>query len=169
VAKMVERAAEQVATTIDRRRFLRRAAQGTFYTVAVITAGGGLDVLRAATAWAYTSSCAGAGNVGAGCPSGGHYGNPCGPSRCCSHLGTRPAGCNCESSGHGCKSGTTRCKGKDDTWGGTACWTCNGPSYKSGDCYFRRQTTCCDCKTSGCSDSSGHCISWSSITQKIGC
>jgi hypothetical protein len=39
---MVERAAEQVATTIDRRRFLRRAAQGTFYTLAVITAGGGL-------------------------------------------------------------------------------------------------------------------------------
>lgn len=154
--------AQFVAGQVDRRHFFRRIANGTFRWAALSAVIGPVAaILRASPAFAYPSACLG---NGVGCPSGGTYGNPCGPSRCCS---SKPGACNCGSNGN-CTN-TTNCKGKDSTWSGQSCWTCGGPQYTSGGCYYRRYTTCCDCKTFGCNDPSNRCISWYSSVTLLGC
>lgn len=134
----------RVAEGIDRRRFLRRTAGSVFATASVLSIG---RLLRPAVAYGYTSYCY---SPGSGCPYG------CGPSTCCN---SRSGGCDCSAAAAGCKSGTTNCHGKANTWGGDACWTCEYYRCTSNHLY-QIITTCCDCVTSGCGDSSGHCISY---------
>jgi len=168
---LIDGLAARVAERVDRRHFMRRVAKATFSAVALTAAGGTISVLRAAPAYAYASACEGATDgVGAGCPSGGHYGKPCGPSRCCGYLNGRPSGCH-SGSNRGCPSGTTPCPGKAGTWSGQSCWTCTGPVYPCDGtgCVCAYITTCCDCSTSGCSDSSGRCISHCTTIRKLGC
>ena len=157
-------AAEEVAATIDRRRFLRKAANRTFYAMAVLAAGGGWVGLMAGTANAYPLVCEGV--IGPGCPSDTFANKPCGPSRCCTHTTGLPSGCNCQSpspcDSSPCKpNGTGHCGGKDTSDWANACWTCNGSCHQCGvDNFCHSVTTCCDCKTdSACQDGKGHCIS----------
>jgi hypothetical protein len=162
MTELIRTAAGGLAARIDRRRFLRKGATATFTTIAVAAAGGGLGFLRTSTARA-SHLCSSGGvcnDSGAGCPYG------CGPSQCCNYSG-RSSACHC-ANGTTCKN-TTKCKGPHNgTWGGTAyCWTC----YRcwnscSTGCSCRTVVTCCDCETSGCGDSSGHCIGYTITTQK---
>jgi len=176
VGNAVDRSSKKLAVKIDRRGFMRKMGQRVFITTALLSAGGFAEVLRAPSAWAFPSGCES--TRGAGCPGGGNWGTttPCGPSRCCSHLGTRPSGCNCSnvSAGTFCKSGTTHCHGLcSTTHGGASCWTCNSRhQFACGvGCTCHMQATCCDCRTSGCSDTSpkpcgsnGICISFVTST-----
>ncbi len=168
VSSVVDHSSKSLAVKIDRRGFMRKMGHRLFITTALLSAGGFAEVLRAPPAWASCESTA-----GKGCPSGGNWGTttPCGPSRCCSHLGTLPSGCNCSNVANGsfCKSGTTHCHGLCGlTHGGASCWTCNsGHHFTCGSCTCHLQATCCDCRTSGCGDpnpkacgSYGICISY---------
>jgi hypothetical protein len=145
----------RVAETIDRRRFVRRAAGAVFATVTGLSAG---SFISPSTAYGYTSACYSPGR-------GDPYG--CGASDACSFYG-RPFGCSC-GSGTNCLNNGAHCHGPDyGSWGGTAyCWTCTW--Y---ECYGGRElrhiTDCCDCKTSSCGDSSGHCISYQVSTYNVG-
>jgi hypothetical protein len=170
---LVENLATRAATTIDRRRFLRRLAEGSFIAVATVAAGGGLDVLRASVAWAVDETCcAGQPNVGDGCPNTSTSGYPCGPSRCCSYTSGH-TGCNCSKSGAGCKtqSENANCFGPDSRhYSQSTCWSCRGPCYRCSTdppIQCRKITTCCDCKTdaSACNDNDlgsgyGRCVSY---------
>lgn len=141
----LRRASVEMAAGIDRRRFLRRVAGTTFAGMAAFAAGG-IPGLRVGVARAFPAACL---SAGPGCPS--NYG--CGPSQCCNRAG-RPSGCNCcLAPPTWCRSGTTHCRGKAPTWGGQSCWTCRRST---------RTTTCCDCRTVSCGDSSGRCICYRS-------
>jgi hypothetical protein len=155
MTERIQNATVRLAGGIDRRRFLRRTANVLFAGVAVTSAG---ELFKPSTALAYTSSCTQP-SSGSGCPYG------CGPSKCCNASG-RSSACNC-GTGTTCKSGTAHCKGRAATWGGTSCWTCTH-YVCGGSTMFRYVTTCCDCKTSGCGDSSGHCISYQTQVYKAG-
>lgn len=150
--------ADRTAKLINRRAFIRKSASAAFATVA------GLVVGFPQLALAYPSHCAGSGSQGAGCP-GSSHGYPCGPSECC-NSSSRSSNCKC-SNGTTCKN-TANCLGKDEnTWGsGVNCWTCTGPWKPFGpSCERRYITTCCDCETTGCGDSSGHCIGYYASAQ----
>lgn len=181
--QLVERAAEEIAANIDRRRVLRRIATGTFYAIAGTALGGGLDIWKAAIAQAAVNlECAGSGNTGLGCPNTTTSGFPCGPSRCCNHIRSgMSSNCDCQSSSTSatCKNDGVYCFGKDErAWTSSSlspgCWTCVGPCYKCGTTTCKDHTTCCDCKTSHtrCNDPSingghGRCIAW--VTSRTGC
>jgi hypothetical protein len=179
ISGAVDRSSKKLAVKIDRRGFMRKMGHRVFITTALLSAGGFAEVLRAPSAWAFPSSCES--TRGTGCPGGGNWGTttPCGPSRCCSHLGTLASGCNCSNVANGtfCKSGTTHCHGlctaSNEEWG-ASCWTCNSTHhFTCGSCTCHLQATCCDCNTSGCGDASpvrcgtaGHgvCISYTVST-----
>ena len=161
--------AVQIAKAIDRRGFLRRVARTGFVAAAATSVGAALDGVFAVPALAYASSCAQSEGdpVGPGCPNDSTFRPyPCGPSRCCNYTSGKPSGCGCSSGNATCLSGTTHCKGKAGTWSGTSCWTCTGNTYGPNGCLLHI-TTCCDCATSGCGDSSNRCISYSVITKKV--
>jgi hypothetical protein len=175
--KPFDRVSKGLAVSMDRRGFIRRAARGTFATAALLAAGGVTEVMKAKPAFAFAMECASdipGRQRGAGCPGGGHWGSkfPCGPSRCCAYVVGIPSGCNCHNtSGSVCKNNTTHCHGDDTSdWGGhPSCWTCNSPQFSCGvGCTCVYQTTCCDCKTSGCSDG-GTCISSFTSTVVLHC
>ncbi len=176
----IDHIAISVATSIDRRRFLRRSANVGFYVASVTAAGGMMTILRESAALAAVNrECAGIGNTGLGCPNNGTSGYPCGPSRCCNTTrpGT-PGGCDCSrSSSADCKTHTDDqyCFGNDFGFWGTSsgspgCWTCTSSCYKCGSdppASCKNVTTCCDCRTDGsaCNDpiiSNGHgrCIAY---------
>jgi hypothetical protein len=165
---LVSRMSKSLAIHVDRRGFMRRTARRTFMTTALLAAGGAVEVMKGAPAFAYATHCASSDNPpvkGKGCPGGGNWGSkfPCGPDPCCvSYSGA----CNCSTSGAGCKSNSQdiHCHGKASTWSGAACWTCTGPAFpcKSTGCHCNYVTTCCDCRLTGCS--SGICISYSTTT-----
>ena len=174
--EIVEALAEGAAIAINRRRFLRRLANGTFFVAATAAAGGGVDILRATVAWATDETCCeGSNNVGLGCPSSSISGYPCGPSRCCNYIRPgAPNNCDCGLSGADCKTNTqsSNCYGRDKRdWSLDGCWTCRGPCYRCSTdppIQCRRVTTCCDCKTNAdhCNDpdkgnNRGRCISYS--------
>ena len=175
---VVNKMAGKVAIGVDRRGFFRRAARDTFITAALVSVGGVAELFRGAPAFAFTAQCTSAHvpheNKGSGCPGGGVWGSryPCGPDRCCTDTSGCNSGCDCDNGGALCKSSTTHCKGNAHTWSttGRSCWTCNSPLFPCGrvgcQCYL--MTTCCDCKTSGCSSCSGDlgtgiCISVSTV------
>jgi hypothetical protein len=184
VRPKVESVAEAVTFTIDRRRFLRRAANSTFYILSVSAAGGVLSLLGEQSALAAVNvECAGLGNTGLGCPNQAASGYPCGPSRCCNQVrsGT-PAGCDCSvgSNSVTCKThtGNQYCFGSDhrawlDGSLSPGCWTCTSQCFNicgpQGPC--KTITTCCDCKTdaAACNDPNlgsgrGRCIAYHSAT-----
>jgi hypothetical protein len=175
---MVNKMAGKVAIGVDRRGFFRRAGRSTFIATALVSAGGIAEIFRSSPAFAFTAQCASAAGdaKGRGCPGGGVWGTryPCGPDRCCTDTSGCNSGCNCDNGGANCKSSTTgHCHGKAGTWSGQSCWTCNSPLFSCGNpgckCYL--MTTCCDCKTSGCSACSGdlgHNICISTTTVKFG-
>lgn len=147
----LERASKTVAEQVNRRRFFRVSADRMFGVTALLAAG----KLASGAIPSFTSDCD---NAGPGCPYG------CGPSQCC-NKSSRSSGCKC-GTGTNCKSGGN-CHGKDGDWSGTSCWTCTYVEcLPSGNVQFT--TTCCDCATSGCGDSSGRCISYSSTSKVIG-
>jgi hypothetical protein len=149
-------AVEEVAARMDRKRFVRRLSSRLFMGFAVVTAGGGLGMVRASVAGAFTSFCE---PTGPGCPHG------CGPSACCNNGG-RSAGCVC-GTGTNCANNGSHCFGYAGTWSGDSCWTCYTSSwYTCLACRCREYTTCCDCATSGCGDSSGHCVSYYSGVER---
>ena len=179
------RIAQGVAERIDRRRFFRRAASGTFYVVALWAAGGIRSLAYADLTDTITTSgtCYG---PGPGCPSGGYTNNPCGPSRCCNYIRSgAPASCDCsvgsntatckthDSTGTVTRTTSPNCYSKDlRHYMSTSCWTCVGPCYSCGDLQkCKIVTTCCDCKTnkSNCNDpdidgtNRGRCIAYNSI------
>lgn len=162
----VQGAAEVVARRINRRRFLRRAADGVFRGVALLASGAAIETVLAGIASATSGTCSG---PGPGCP-GALADYPCGPSRCCGFIRPgAPANCDCGASGV-CRSNSgsyPNCYGHDyrhypQNTGG--CWTCISNCHSS----VRRTTTCCDCKTNAsvCNDpdlgsNRGRCIAWS--------
>ena len=174
-----DRMSKNLAVSMDRRGFIRRAARGTFATTALLAAGGITEIVKARPAFAFTYECASSipgRTQGAGCPGGGKWGSrfPCGPSRCCAHLGTRPSGCNCHgTSGSVCINDGGHCRGNNHSdWGGSgpACWTCNSPQFSCGvGCTCVYQTTCCDCLTHNCSDAGNVCISSYTSTIVLHC
>lgn len=157
MTEVVKTVAEEVAARIDRRRFVRTVSSRLFMGFALVTAGGGLGLVKASLGRAATY-CE---PTGPGCPTG------CGPSMCCNNGG-RGSGCNCGTGGS-CVNNGSHCHGFAGTWGGSSCWTCYTTGwYQCLQCMCRQYTTCCDCATTGCNDSSGHCISYYSGVQK-GC
>jgi hypothetical protein len=181
---LVNKMAGKVAVGVDRRGFFRRAARSTFITAALVSAGGIGEIVKGSPAFAFTQQCASmAGdNKGHGCPGGGtgvwngRY--PCGPSRCCSSTDGCASGCDCDAGSGGAlcvgvTTPTTHCQGNAHTWSNTgrSCWTCNSPNFSCGNpgCQCYLMTTCCDCKTSGCSACTGDlgdhiCISTYTVT-----
>lgn len=171
----LERVAEHTAVTMNRRGFLRRAANKLFAGIAVAAAGAGWTAIMSTAAQAVVNMvCEGASNRGLGCP-GAAAGYPCGPSRCCNFIRSgAPANCNCGSGGN-ClgQASSPNCFGNDFRFWGTSsaspgCWTCNGPCSGGS----RIVTTCCDCKTnaSNCKDpdlgsNRGRCIAHSKTTR----
>jgi hypothetical protein len=159
VPDIVHSTAEGLARRVDRRRFLRRGANRLFLGFAVVTAGGGWSLLRAATAAAIIENCEP--TTGVGCPTG------CGPSteQCCSYS-QRSSLCKC-AQGTGCltQQQLANCRGYFNSWSGTSCWTCFGSWYTCGACSCRSYTSCCDCATVNCDDH-GYCIGWETGTQK---
>ncbi len=176
----VERAAYRVVDVMDRRRFLRRLAQGSFVAVAGSTVGLLPGILRNLPAAAAT--CGTCNSTGFGCPTVSGVGLGCGTSRCCNYLRPgAPTNCKCGTTTTGtaadppagsvCFSGTSYCGGNDlRTWPGW-CWTCSKTIQYSGYCN-KWTTTCCDCKTSAtlCGDpdmgggtDQGRCISYSAM------
>jgi len=159
-APLGNRVAEAVASTIDRRQFLRRMAKVTFFAASVAAAGGGLVLLD--TEQAGANPCGKSSNVpGAGCPNGGPYGYaPCGPSPCCSSLGK---GCNCDL-GNGACSSSGHCSGAQfDIYHPVNCWSCSTYSAcGNAGCLCEFTTTCCDCGVDSryCASSSGRCVAW---------
>lgn len=154
---LVRSASVRLVGAMDRRRFLRRMATGTFATVAGLAAGGFVNPARA---FAYTSYCET--TIGTGCPKG------CGPSPCCSSLSS---GCDCADGSGGCLSSSQKgcCNGKVGDWQGTSCWTC---SYTEciGQCKYNVSTTCCDCAITCGSCGQSRCISYSTtMTYAGGC
>lgn len=144
----------RLATAMNRRRFIRRAASGTFAGVASLAVG---QLINPASAFGYASACDGP--QGHGCPFG------CGPSTCCS---VQSGGCHCSNGAGGCQSGTTNCRGYEGDWGGASCWTCTHDNCL-GQCYYRVSTTCCDCHTMYCgSDPDGICIAYNTTYTLLG-
>ena len=148
MTELMQRTSVRVATVINRRRFLRRAATVSFTGLATMAAGGWL---RPSQAFAYSENCEPV--SGPGCPKG------CGPDPCCAGLG---GGCGCSNGNGGCNNNGSTCLGLDGDWYGQSCWTCS--YYWCGPCYYKTVTTCCDCKTT-CGD--GICIAYSSTTTLI--
>jgi hypothetical protein len=145
----------RLAKAMDRRRFIRRAASGTFAGVAALTAG---RLISPTKAFAYASVCES--TTGYGCPYG------CGPSKCCA---AQTGGCVCSDGHGGCKSGTTNCHGKIGDWGGQSCWTCTWRYCGDLTVLYQVSTTCCDCYTTGCSSDPDHiCIAYLSTTTVVG-
>ena len=154
MTEQVRELSGRFAVAINRRRFLRRAANVTFGAVAAASAG---QFLSPTEAFGYASACESP--AGLGCPRG------CGNGQCCNYSG-RTAACQC-GTGTSCKNDGRHCLGRAATWGGTACWTC---TYKkcTSQGLVRVQTTCCDCKTSGCEKSGHICISYKTTKTLIG-
>lgn len=167
------RAAERTAVTINRRRFLRKAADTLFTGVAVAATGAGWSAILSSVAQAaHTQACSGNPSNLQGCP-GAAAGYPCGPSRCCNYT-TGHAGCDCGKPGAKCKtnSANSNCYSNDFRDYGDGCWTCNGPCNSG----TRIITTCCDCRTDAAnchdtnlggscgSDGCGRCVSHSKTT-----
>ena len=153
-AVLVERASQALAERINRRSFIRKGAD-TIFGIGIVVGGGSGHKRKHHKRRRYTSDCD---SAGPGCPYG------CGPSQCCNKSGRR-AGCNC-GTGTRCSS-ASHCHGKAGTWSGASCWTCQYyECRKQGKVLFT--TTCCDCSTSGCGDSSGRCISYSATSQVVG-
>ena len=69
-----DRMSKNLAVSMDRRGFIRRAARGTFATTALLAAGGITEIVRARPAFAFTNQCASSvGDArGPGCPGGGN-------------------------------------------------------------------------------------------------
>jgi hypothetical protein len=109
-ASIAERISVRVATTTDRRSFMRKTAGFAFKTVAVLAAGGAISEAFVAPAWA---DCGGA--AGKGCPTISSGGKTlslgCGPSRCCTDTSGINSGCNCSNGSGGCKNNGGRCLG----------------------------------------------------------
>jgi hypothetical protein len=156
MTEQVHKLSVRVAESIDRRRFLRRTAGSIFATATAISVG---RLLRPAAAYGYVSACD---SPGSGCPYG------CGPSQCCNAPG-RPAGCDCGSAPAQCKAENgAHCHGGDhSSWNPANCWTCDYYQCISSNQYHI-VTICCDCKTSGCGDGLGHCISYQTQVFHIG-
>jgi len=160
---MFQQVAVRIATAIDRREFLRTAARGTFKASALLAATAPIWAVMSGVSQAWATACEN--EQGPGCPF------HCGPSRCCGYLNGRPPGCDCGTSGGGCKSHSTdvHCNGRNYgqyTQAQGGCWACYGAwSPCKTSCQCRKVTLCCDCTTSGCSDSSGRCISSDVYTQ----
>jgi hypothetical protein len=159
MTEIFQNATMRMATAIDRRRFIRRAAGATFAGVASLAAG---RLISPSRALAYSQTCEG--TVGAGCPYG------CGCSPCCGSLnGT----CDCGDGNGGCKDDGVHCMGKvgGSDWGGSSCWTCTHNVCQKGVLYSV-STTCCNCRTnSGCSGAHcpngtlpAICIAWRSVS-----
>jgi hypothetical protein len=139
----------RLATAMNRRRFIRRAATGTFAGVASLAAG---RLLSPSSAFAYASDCES--TTGPGCPKG------CGPSYACS---VQSNVCHCSDGNGGCKSGTIQCNGNYNDWGSTNCWTCTYDYCDTGlGYYYQVQTTCCDCATTYC-DKDHRCIAYNTV------
>lgn len=152
------------ATRMDRRTLFRKGAKAGFVFFAVAAAGGGLELAGARKAFAHVSACSGSGNQGLGCP-GSTQGYPCGPSRCCVYIRPGyPSSCDCATTGPGCLT-NAHCLGEETNIYTTGCWTC---SYFNAGACLTYVTTCCDCGTTGCGDSSGRCVSYQTTTIK-GC
>jgi hypothetical protein len=131
------------ATTMERRRFLRKIGNSLFYGAAAVATGRGFKFLLSNPVGPDAAQ-------GPCCPVG------CGPSPCCA---TSCCDKNCCQTGKGsdtCVNNGSTCLGK--TYGDyhtTGCWT-----------YVYTKTlgtavTCCDCKTnntSGCTNSINRCI-----------
>lgn len=180
MSDVVRRGAEEVAARMNRRRFLRRAANTVFYAVSVASAGGGLALIQGSRAWAVAVDahvCEGQANVGPGCPNDPILNGPCGPSRCCNFIRSgAPANCNCAKGATNCKTqaDSPNCFGEDHRfWLTTGCWSCRGDCFvcPGGGASCRRVTTCCDCKThaGNCNDpdqggNRGRCINYDIAT-----
>ena len=129
------------ATTMERRRFLRKIGNSLFYGAAAVATGRGFKFLL--------SSAAVSPDSGACCPVG------CGPSPCCS---TTCCDKNCCKTGKGsdtCINNGSTCLGPDYRDYTSGCWTYVYTSY------LGTAVTCCDCKTnntSGCTNSINRCI-----------
>ena len=121
---------------VNRRHFLRRAANATFAGVAFAAAG---KLVSPTEAFGYASHCESP--TGLGCPRG------CGNGQCC-NVSSRPASCRC-GTGATCKNDGKHCLGRASTWSGTGCWTCTTTKCTAQG-KVRIQSTCCDCKTSVC-------------------
>jgi hypothetical protein len=171
VRDVVEFLAESVVEGVDRRRFLRRAAHGSFMALALISTGAGAQVLKTTLPQLVVmgDTCSG---PGLGCP-GASHGNPCGSSRCCNTTrDTTPNNCDCsvgvntttcKTNGSASSTTSPNCYGGDTRFYAARCWTCVGPC--SGG--TRWTTTCCDCKTNAsvCHDpdfgsNRGRCIAY---------
>lgn len=151
MTEIVKNAAEELAARMDRKRFVRKISNRLFMGFAVVTAGGGLSLLRSPLAHAVSACIT---PSGAGCPYG------CGTSPSCTY--NRSSGCDCGSNSN-CGSGSAHCHGYASTWGGDACWTCwTSDWYDCLQCQCREYNLCCDCATSGCGDPKGYCISFAS-------
>jgi hypothetical protein len=181
MSEFVNVTAQELAARINRRRFLRRAANTIFYAVSVTAAGGGLSLVQGSRAWAIAVDmhiCEGVGNEGKGCPDDPILNGPCGPSRCCNFIRAgAPSNCNCAKGALDCKtqSDSPNCYSNDlRAWPQTGCWSCRGDCFRcpdGGSC--RRVTTCCDCKTNqancndpnlGYGDNRGRCINYDIVT-----
>lgn len=160
---VANRLASKIALTIDRRRFLRKSAQGAFFFFSAGALGAGLDWAGTQKAFAHTAHCAGSGNMGLGCP-GGSAGYPCGPSRCCGYIRSGyPTSCNCSNGSGGCIT-NSHCLGEQYNIYSSGCWTCSYFNSTNNKLYT---TTCCDCGTTGCGDSSGRCVSVSQTISAV--
>jgi hypothetical protein len=123
-----------LATTMERRRFLRGASKSFFMGFVAVSSGtAGLLGFLASPAQA----------AGACCPS------CCGPSPCCeTACCSKPCCPGNPGDSSSCINNGSTCLGFDNTWGGTACWSCGGGGGQP-------TTICCDCKTNnetGCSN-----------------
>ena len=178
---VIDRFAQGVVETMDRRRFLRRAARGAFVVLALGTTASGRQVLRSSLGQMVVKgdTCSG---PGSGCP-GAAKGNPCGSSRCCNFIRSgAPNNCDCSvgSNSTTCKTNSPNststtspnCYGRDSRFYSSSpvgCWTC---VYCNTSTNTRWTTTCCDCKTnkSNCNDPNvdgtnrGRCIAFHSTS-----
>ncbi len=153
MSEYFENATVKLATAMNRRRFLRRMATGTFAGVAALAAG---ELISTSVAFAYPATCET--TTGPGCPYG------CGPSWACS---VQSGGCHCSNGNGGCQNGTINCQGNYNDWGtGINCWTC---VYEGCDNHSRNRytTTCCDCATTYC-DKDHRCIAYNTTVTNIG-
>lgn len=142
--EVVNRAVAGLATTMDRRQFIRRVAEVSFVTAATFVAGVAIDRDEA---FAQNLACDGS-TIGYGYPGNPIYsGNapPCGPDPCCHALQT---GCQCwNDTTQTCINNGGTCGGNypHSEWYPGNCWTCYGNYYTCGTCQCRYITTCCDC------------------------
>lgn len=119
----------ELASFIERRRFLRKTANTIFYSImTTAVAGFSLGGLLSDPAQATGGGC--------GCPTN----NCCGPSPCCN---TSCCNKNCCSPNSSTCNHNANCDGEDTSSPyNSTCWSCTSMV----GC---QTTTCCDCKTLG--------------------